>query len=223
MKKLIVLAASLLLLQSSFAQDVRKNSFFTLDVGPGLPLGKFSSTDIEEGNFAKLGIYAGLNGNVHISKGFGLGLTGFLSAFNQNNEAFLVNISQNDYGFTATSATGGEMIIGGFALGPSFTIPIGEAFSIDLRAMGGYGILGKNPEVISTPAGDIQFDYEQDGSFIFVPDIALRFKISAFTLRAAAAYQNNEYNLTRKIFNQQENITIRPEGVFLSLGIGLSF
>jgi hypothetical protein len=206
------------------AQNTYKNSFVTVDVGPGLPLGDFSSTDVEQGNYAKTGVYAGLNGNIHIGKGFGLGFTGFVSAFNQNNEEFALNISQSDFGFTATSASGGEMVIGGVAIGPSFSIPLGEIVSIDLRAMGGYGLLRKNPEVFSTPAGDIEFNYEQEGSFIFIPDLALRFKISAFTIRAAAAYQNNSYNLTRKIFNQpDQNISIRPEGIFLSLGFGISF
>lgn len=146
MKKITLFIITALITNNIIAQDTQTSStvnknkaFLVISAGPSIPVGVFSSSDINKSGagYANLGYNVNLNTGYQITDRFGVAATVFYSRYNVNQK--LVDNLNSMFSITPTfSFDTDHWQYGGIVVGPMVTIKIMENVLIDFKTMVGF-------------------------------------------------------------------------------------
>lgn len=146
MKKITFLIIAALITNNIVAQSNQKSSvvnnskaFLVISGGPSIPVGIFSSTDINKSGagYANLGYNVNLNGGYEITDRFGIAGTVFYSRYNVNQK--LINNLNSMFSIVRSySFETDHWQYGGIVVGPMTTIKVMDNIKVDFKAMAGF-------------------------------------------------------------------------------------
>lgn len=242
MKKIIIAAAALCVVTTSFAQKKATaktgKTEISINAGIGSPSGNFAKGDYADGKsgFAKAGFHMDLSGTYMFYKNWGLNLVVGYTQFGSKGLQNLVDGYKEDSGTDSTTLnTTNKNSSFNVLVGPVYQIPASSKFLVRLRALVGYS---------NTTLAGFKVYYEDyldntimeqkkssGGGFAFSAGAGVTYKISKnISILANAdyfsskpkiniSYVNYNVNSGRKIDTYNENIS----GINATVGIGFSF
>ncbi len=216
MKKLLLAGFITLSVFSVVAQKTQPPSRLVISVNGGIasPTGNFSKGDYadEKSGFAKTGYHYNITGVYKLSKNFGIGALVGYSQFGHKGTVSLAEGYKEDSGTDSTTLyTKGQNSSLSILVGPFYSIPVSNKFSIDLRVLGGY---------VNTTLSGFQIFYED------YTDNALSQKKSSAGSFGVQAGAGVKYAITDKIsvkvnadyFSSKPKLTIDYENFVVNSG-----
>jgi opacity protein-like surface antigen len=239
MKKAVIIALVIFSGFSLFAQKASTTPpkfVISLNGGIATPNGSFSRADYgdEKSGFAKSGSHFNVTGVYSLGKNFGIGALVGYSKFGHKGTLSLAQGYKEDSGTDSTTLyTKGNNSTLSILVGPTYSIPVSDKFSIDLRVLGGY---------VNTHLAGFQVLYEdytdnamsqkkssgggfglQAGAglkYSVTDRISIRANVDYFTSKPKIDidYENFVVNSGRKIDTYNEPV----QGIAATIGVGFN-
>ncbi len=141
MKKIV---SAILIIGISAATHAQKSStdhwVFSLDGGIASPLGNFGKADYadEKSGFAKTGGHINVSAVYYVNKNFGIGILGGYSLFGFSSQSLADGYKEDSGTDSTTLYKKGNNKNLSILIGPYYSIPVNEKFSVDFRVLAGY-------------------------------------------------------------------------------------
>jgi hypothetical protein len=233
MKKITLFIIAALITNYLLAQNtpssstVNKNkAFLILSAGPSIPVGIFSSTDINKSGagYANLGYNVNLNAGYEITDRFGISGTVFYSRYNVNQK--LINNLNSMFSISNTySFETDHWQYGGIVLGPMTTIKVMDNIKVDFKAMAGFArVNSPRIKISDAVTGEVLATSEDRWTDAFALQVGSNLRYN-FASRYCA-FVNVDYGFMKPKWkgSATEEDFIQEVGVLdFNIGIGTTF